>query len=359
MPNFVIAQNLLFRWCLRKTTLRAYVDMLRYQEEICGHRFFTRAAHAIIQVYLTIFDKPAEEQNGGDTGVDGADDLSKLSAKERRALKKRQKRAAAKAKKREEAEAKRIADEKEAAKAKESSTTANATSEAAKANNLKESIPDGTKLAEDPDPLGAAMKMVKKLQQHARSDINTHLAALEVFSRKGRYLLVLQALKRGLKIVQENDETMPPTMHFYIVQLARVMRKDIPKTFPQEKINPIVEHILEKETKDIKGFPEPGEDLKKYNDTFLKSHSDSLSHRLLSARVRMELGANAAAACDAVFSGADGEKKIGDIASDLEASVKVYEFVKGLKLPDKLETLRAVLAERHPLTPDFKLTKTK
>mmetsp|Transcript_3402 Transcript_3402/g.7962 ORF Transcript_3402/g.7962 Transcript_3402/m.7962 type:complete len:877 (-) Transcript_3402:254-2884(-) len=336
-------------WCLRKTTLRAYVGMLRYQEEICGHKFFTRAAHAVVNVYLTIYDKPSKAQNGDAAGMDGPDDLSKLTAKERRALKKRQKRAAAKAKKREEAEAKRKEEEREAAKAKEG--TANATSEAAKANALKESIPDGAKMAADPDPLGAAAKMVKKLQLNSPKDIDTHLAALEVYSRRGRYLLVLQAIKRAIRIAQESGVTMPPAVHFHMVQLARIMRNDIPKGFPQEKVNPIVAKILETETKDVPGFPKASDDLQKYNDSFLNKHGNTISHCLYAARCRMELGAGASASFDAIWA------KLGEKASDLEASVKAFEFVKTLNIPDKLETLRAALEKRHPLTPDFKAPK--
>lgn len=46
-------------YCLRKMTLRAYVKMMRMEDNIRSHRFFVRAARGVVQTYLAIFDSRA------------------------------------------------------------------------------------------------------------------------------------------------------------------------------------------------------------------------------------------------------------------------------------------------------------
>ena len=45
-------------YCLRKVTLRAYVQLLRMQDKLRGHHLFCRAARAAIRCYLVLADKP-------------------------------------------------------------------------------------------------------------------------------------------------------------------------------------------------------------------------------------------------------------------------------------------------------------
>jgi len=43
-------------YCLRKTTLKTYVSMLRMQERLFSHKFYRRAAKDAIKIYLELFD---------------------------------------------------------------------------------------------------------------------------------------------------------------------------------------------------------------------------------------------------------------------------------------------------------------
>lgn len=50
------------QYCLRKMTLRVYVSMLRWEDELRNHKFFTRAAQLIVEIYLRIADEPKEKE---------------------------------------------------------------------------------------------------------------------------------------------------------------------------------------------------------------------------------------------------------------------------------------------------------
>ncbi|CAK9055559.1 Adenosine 3'-phospho 5'-phosphosulfate transporter 1 (PAPS transporter 1) (Solute carrier family 35 member B2) [Durusdinium trenchii] len=43
-------------YCLRKTTLKAYVSMLRMQERLYSHKFYRRAAKDAVKIYLELYD---------------------------------------------------------------------------------------------------------------------------------------------------------------------------------------------------------------------------------------------------------------------------------------------------------------
>jgi len=45
-------------YCLRKMTLRAYIELLRCEDTIYKHKFFVRAALSLIQTYIALHDKP-------------------------------------------------------------------------------------------------------------------------------------------------------------------------------------------------------------------------------------------------------------------------------------------------------------
>lgn len=45
-------------YCLRKMTIRRYIDLIRFEDKIFGYKFFVKAALGAIQVYLILADKP-------------------------------------------------------------------------------------------------------------------------------------------------------------------------------------------------------------------------------------------------------------------------------------------------------------
>lgn len=90
-------------------------------------------------------------------------------------------------------------------------------------NRAPDPDPDGAKLAATEDPLGEATKLVLRLKQHAPSDLRTHLAAFEVYVRKGRALLALGAAQRAAAIAGAEDGDV----HRCIVRLALAGATDL------------------------------------------------------------------------------------------------------------------------------------
>lgn len=154
---------------LRKGMIRAYVDMIRWEDHLRDHPFYTRIAIDAINVYLGIYEEQAAKAvngvNGtGDGSANGDDALEK-------------KKAAKKAKK----EAQRL--EKEAAEkaAKQDPNKGQkGGKQDAEALKKKDDDPLGLKLAATTDPLADAMKFIKPMLQCSPKNIEAQTTAFEV-----------------------------------------------------------------------------------------------------------------------------------------------------------------------------------
>ncbi|KAI9885297.1 MAG: Pyridoxine 4-dehydrogenase [Watsoniomyces obsoletus] len=172
---------------LRKGQLRSYIDMLRWEDRLRSHPFFSRAAIGAIQTYVHLFDQAQASHGGALTnGVhDGEDDQA---AAERR-------KAAKKAKKDQQKKEKEKEREKEKANvnAKTSSTTesqANASGKGApKPPHKIELDPDGAKLLETTEPLKDAMKFLNPLLEFSPELIDGQMIGFEVYFRRSMFSL--------------------------------------------------------------------------------------------------------------------------------------------------------------------------
>jgi hypothetical protein len=50
-------------YCLRKMTLRSYAAMLTMEDKLFGHDYYFKAACTMAEIYLTLHDKPSEEED--------------------------------------------------------------------------------------------------------------------------------------------------------------------------------------------------------------------------------------------------------------------------------------------------------
>lgn len=78
-------------YCMRKMTLRAYVDLLRLEDVLRSHRFYARAASIAISVYLRLHEKPvSEDDKMNDLNTENMDpsELKKLRNKQKKAKRK-------------------------------------------------------------------------------------------------------------------------------------------------------------------------------------------------------------------------------------------------------------------------------
>eukprot|EP00448_Togula_jolla_P003092 CAMPEP_0170598526 /NCGR_PEP_ID=MMETSP0224-20130122/16298_1 /TAXON_ID=285029 /ORGANISM="Togula jolla, Strain CCCM 725" /LENGTH=911 /DNA_ID=CAMNT_0010923091 /DNA_START=175 /DNA_END=2907 /DNA_ORIENTATION=+ len=158
-------------YCLRKTTLKAYVAMLRMQERLFSHKFYRRAAKDSIKIHLELHDKKARGEVDDSAEVDDDGKETELSASDKRKMKHKNRRAQ---KKVEEEQAKQ------------------ATTPSGKPKKVDDD-PEGDKLLEK-DPMEEASKLMRTLVLYCTLDPATHVLTYEVFSRQGKLLHCLQAL---------------------------------------------------------------------------------------------------------------------------------------------------------------------
>lgn len=152
---------------LRKGMVRAYVDMVRWEDHLRDHPFYTRVAIDAAKVYLGMH----EEQSAKDVnGVNGSAD-GKANGED--ALEK--KKAAKKAKK----EAQRL--EREAAeRAVKQDPNKKGAKQDADALKKQDDDPSGAKLAATTDPLADAMRFVNPMLQCSPKSIEAQTTAFEV-----------------------------------------------------------------------------------------------------------------------------------------------------------------------------------
>ncbi|KAG7401368.1 N-alpha-acetyltransferase 15, NatA auxiliary subunit [Phytophthora boehmeriae] len=193
--DFIEDQFDFHTYCIRKMTLRAYVQMLRLCDQIYGRPFFVKAAHGAIACYKALASKADKEAEEAAKAAAAAANMSAAD-------KKKAKRALAKARK---AEFKRKEEEELNAKLhkeaedKEREAAKNGKKANPGPTRPKDDDPLGEKLAEKP-ALEEAWRFVSILQQYAPEDIQTHLAAFDIALRKKKFLLCLQALLKAQKL---------------------------------------------------------------------------------------------------------------------------------------------------------------
>ncbi|KAI1423372.1 tetratricopeptide [Xylaria sp. FL1777] len=241
---------------LRKGQIRAYVDMVRWEDKLREHPFYTRAALGAIAAYLGIHDSKVV-MNGVNGSANGsADD----EAEKKKALKKA---------KREAQKAEREAAE-QAAKQDPNKPKA-ATSD----NVKKDDDPLGLKLASTDQPLVEATKFLLPILQFSSKNIDGQVAGFEVYIRREKYLLALHCLNAALAIDATN-----PVVHEQAVRFHKELGSKL-ASLPAK-----VAEVIKAEFTAINAST----DLKQYNNEFLEKHKDSAAHVVSAIKVRKLLG---------------------------------------------------------------------
>ncbi|XP_029021750.1 N-alpha-acetyltransferase 15, NatA auxiliary subunit a [Betta splendens] len=247
-------------YCMRKMTLRSYVDLLKLEDGLRQHPFYYKAARTAIQIYLALHDKPLTDDNKesqADTENLTDKELKKLRNKQRRAQKKAQleeeKKNAEKERQLKNQKKKKEDDEEEIGGLKE------------------ELIPD--KLAKPENPLEEAVKFLIPLKNLVRNKIETHLLAFEIYFRKEKYLLMLQSIKRAVIIEPSN-----PWLHQCLVRFFK-------RVSDSADLAAVVRTVLKKEIARLFGESNP----QSFNKSYLSQHSSSIPHRLAAAKMMVYL----------------------------------------------------------------------
>lgn len=245
-------------YCMRKMTLRSYVGLLRLEDVLRQHPFYFKAAKCAIEVYIRLFDKPLPAESSSED-MDSENlppsELKKLRNKQRKAKKKAELESA----QQQQAQVKKEQHNK-------SRQTQNADGDP-EAPQLDELIPD--KLSRPEKPLEKAIDFLKPLQLLAKDKIETHLMSFEIYYRKNKLLLMLQSLKRALRIDPEHPGVYSCLMRYY-----DVLDKQ------KAQIDENVKTVIDAERKNLFN----GCTAKQLTEQFTKKHGGSMEHLLETAK---------------------------------------------------------------------------
>merc|ERR1719509_433850 len=143
---------------MRKMTLKAYVDLLRLENQLRSHKFYEKTATVAIKTYIRLYDRPL--QDADDSNEKNAADMDPSELKK---LKNKAKKAKAKA-------------EREKAAAEQDKKRKELHNKNKKKND--EELDSPAK-----DPLEEAVRFLTPLLTLAAGNINTHLLAFEIYYR--------------------------------------------------------------------------------------------------------------------------------------------------------------------------------
>jgi tetratricopeptide (TPR) repeat protein len=152
---------------LRKGQIRAYVDMIRWEDQLRSHPFFTRAAIQAVEIYLRLADDP-RMANPGQV------DLDKLDPAERKKAEKKAKKDREKAEKA-EAEKKAAAAAKATAKADDGET------------KKEDTDPTGVKLLQTKEPLEVALRFLRPMLELSPENVEAQNVGFEVYMRRSTF----------------------------------------------------------------------------------------------------------------------------------------------------------------------------
>ncbi|KAF4090563.1 hypothetical protein AMELA_G00054440 [Ameiurus melas] len=305
-------------YCMRKMTLRSYVDLLKLEDVLRMHPFYYKAASTAIQIYLNLHDNPLTDDSKelqADTGNLTDKELKKLRNKQRRAQKKAQleeeKKNAEKEKQLKNQKKKKEDDDEEIGGPKE------------------ELIPE--KLAKVENPLDEAVKFLIPLKTLVKNKIETHLLAFEIYFRKDKFLLMLQSVKRAYTIDPDH-----PWLHQCLVRFFKRVSESKDVADP-------VRTVLKQEISRLFG----DSNAKSFNQAFFSKHSNSIPHRLAAAKGMFYLDPST-------------QKKAVELAAALDESLNnrsiqtctdVLQSLRDGNLGDATETAESYRAECHKIYP--------
>ena len=177
---------------LRKGMIRAYVDMLRWEDHLRDHPYYSRMAVSACQAYIMLSDNPDLAHGPIMDGVNADGEVS--AADRKKALKK--------AKREQEKMEKAEADKKAAMKA------AKPTPKSEEADGKKEDTdPFGKQLVETKEPLKDAMKFLGPLMEFCPEVVDAQVVGFEIYMRRKKYLLAAKCLMQ-LKALDSKHESL-------------------------------------------------------------------------------------------------------------------------------------------------------
>lgn len=310
-------------YCMRKMTLRAYVGLLRLEDALRRHTFYFKAARSAIEIYLKLHDNPLTNDSKQQDI-----DSENLSAKEMKKMLSKQRRAQKKAKVEEERKhTERERQQKNQKKKREEE-------EEVTSGHKEELIPE--KLERVDNPLEEAIKFLTPLKTLAAESIDTHLLAFEIYFRKGKFLLMLQSVKRAFAIESNN-----PWLHECLIKFSKSVSN-------HSNLPDIVSKVLAQEMKKI--FV--NKDLHSFNEDFLRHNATSLQHLLAGAKMMYFLDKSRQEKAIATATRLDETIKNKNVKTLIKVSEALLDGSFG-NCSSQYEEYRKTCHSLLPLTPAF------
>jgi peptide alpha-N-acetyltransferase len=176
-------------YCIRKVTLRAYIDVLRWEDVLWGHDVYATAAEGIINIYLYLYDHPKKEDENEEP------DFSSMTAAERKKAK-----AQLRKKKLKSEKSKNVGNNEDSSTADKGGSQQNG-----KVKGAVDTDPLGEELVQR-DSLEEAKKYVSTLVKNAPNRFATWILQYDVSIRRGKIIMALQALFRAKALEPNNPE---------------------------------------------------------------------------------------------------------------------------------------------------------
>ncbi|KAF3766731.1 N-terminal acetyltransferase A, auxiliary subunit [Cryphonectria parasitica EP155] len=247
---------------LRKGMIRAYIDMVRWEDHLRDHPFYTRVAVGAANAYLRIYEQQEEKAANGVNGTENGNANGDDALEKKKAAKKARK------------EAQRL-ERESAEKAAKQDPNKKGVKPDPDAQKKQDDDPLGAKLAATTEPLADAMRFISPMLQCSPKSIQAQTTAFEVLILRKKYLLALRCLKAALSLDAED-----PKAHEQAIRLRHALNTDL-ATLP-----PKVTEVINAEFTEVSASA----DLAKLNQEYREKHKISPQHVLSSIRVQARLG---------------------------------------------------------------------
>eukprot|EP00096_Caligus_rogercresseyi_P014098 TRINITY_DN662_c0_g1_i3.p1 TRINITY_DN662_c0_g1~~TRINITY_DN662_c0_g1_i3.p1 ORF type:complete len:893 (+),score=310.14 TRINITY_DN662_c0_g1_i3:149-2827(+) len=324
-------------YCMRKMTLRSYIELLRFEDQLRSHCFYEKAAHLAIRIYLQLFDKPLPDTNTHDLI-----DTENLDPSEIKKIRNKQKKALRKA-------------EQEQQQLQQVQAKKNLHNKAQKKNDDELDIPlkeelFSQKLERPSSPLTEAIKFLTPLQSLCSGKIETQLLAFEIYFRKDKPLLMLKCIKKMKNILSDTSlKALPPKVYQLFSKFHRHMESNLSR-FPEP-----VKTVIQQESAELFGDKSSAQ----RNEEFMSSNAGSLEHLLEGARVMAYLDPSRSQQALKYITSLDEAMKGVNIERCSEVYDDLTTGIFGSAGKSAADAYRAACSARFPLTPKFKSPEEK
>jgi len=308
-------------YCIRKVTMRAYCDLLRFEDDLWGLPHYGRAAEEIAKIHLHIHDNPSALES------DAEPDYSKMTPAERK-------------------KTKNMARKKKNAAAKggsKSDTKSNNTNGGS--GNVKKSKPHA--IDEDPsgkellalNHLDEAKKYAAILARHAPKSISSWALQYDVSVRRGKMLMGLQALFK-MKSIDSNS----PQLFSRVVDFSQRLGSR------SSKCHDTSEEIISAEFPKLMGGKTLSEFVKSAKERVKSDAASDLPMRTAVAKAIVSSGVGSAPDSLSLIL----DSKLNCRSANVESCREALKFIESVGGQSGKGQFQALVVTKFPFLKDFK-----